>query len=79
MIRDELDLNVLPISDGMGLDMIRRVQSSGSCFIKVLMNLLQVSSSIYTSFNGINHFCLLFTKLAQHYESKAAGEDRRVA
>lgn len=39
MIRDELDMNVLPISDGMGLDMIRRVQALGSCFVKVLMNL----------------------------------------
>lgn len=39
MISDELDLNILPISDGMGQDKIRRVQASGSCFVKVLMNL----------------------------------------
>lgn len=38
-IRDELDLNVLPISDEMGLDMIRRAQASGSCFVEVLINL----------------------------------------
>lgn len=37
------------------------------------------SSSTHTSFNGINHLCLFFTILAQHYESKAVGENRRVA
>lgn len=39
MIRDELDFSFLPIADGMGLDIIRRVQASESCIVKVLMNL----------------------------------------